>query len=289
MVSFSKTIAVVTGGGSGLGRALCLELSARGAVVYAADIDEPGAAETARLASDERAGDARCGDAATGIVPRGAVRAVPLDVSDASSIRALLDRVVSEHGRLDLMVNNAAVNVIGLMADIPLERAEEVLRINLVGGMAGCALSLAQMAEQGSGLIVNVASAAGLLAYPTTVPYTAAKAGLIALSLSLRAEARHHGVSVTVACPGMVDTPIYRRQMVHGMDRAAYRRLLPSRAMDPRRAARIILDAASRGREIVVFPLTMRLAWLLARCVTPAARLIRARAVRGFRAARRDG
>jgi len=289
MVSFSKTIAVVTGGGSGLGRALCLELSARGAVVYAADIDEPGAAETARLASDERAADAPCGDAATGFVSCGDVRAVPLDVSDPSSIRALLDRVAAEQGRLDLMVNNAAVNVIGLTADIPLERAQEVLRVNLLGGMAGCTLALARMAEQGTGLIVNVASAAGLLAYPTTAAYTASKAGLIALSRSLRAEARHHGVRVTVACPGVVDTPIYGRQAVHGMDRAAYRRLLPSRAMDPRRAARIILSAAARGREIVVFPLTVRLACLLARYVPPAARLIRARAVRGFRAARRDG
>ncbi|WP_156899176.1 SDR family oxidoreductase [Thermocrispum agreste] len=181
--------AIVTGTASGIGEALADKLVARGDTVYLADLDTDGAARVA-----ERLGS------------RAFARR--LDVTDAAAVQALVDEVDAEHG-LDLMVNNAGIAVGGAADELGLEHWNRCIDVNLRGVVHGAHAAYLKMKARGRGQILNTASLAGLVVSPLTGPYTATKHAVVALSLSLRAEAALHGVQVSVLCPGVIDTPIF--------------------------------------------------------------------------------
>ena len=241
----SRPVAIVTGAGSGLGRALARELAARGAHVVLADVDE---------------GRGRAVEAELAAAPGGA-RFVRADVTSWEDVDALVADTVAREGRLDWMVNNAGVGVIGEARDMELRHWRRVLDVNVLGVVHGVHAAYPRMAAQGFGRIVNMASFAGLVPTPTGVAYSASKHAVVALSLALRAEAKALGVSVTAACPSFVKTGFG--------DAAEYLRcrrdlLFPTRPEEPeaqRALARRILDAAARNRALVVTPAGMRLLW----------------------------
>ena len=271
MDRFRGAVAIVTGGASGLGRALCEELGRRGAIVVVADVDEPGARAVA------------AGIEATG----GWASAARLDVRDAAAVAALVQGTAAAHGRLDLMINNAGVAVMGEAQDLDLDHWRRVVDVNLWGVIHGATAAYGVMARQGSGHIVNVASLAGLAGFPTASPYATTKFAVVGLSQSLRAEGEDLGVKVSVVCPGFVQTAIFDNGAYVGSRKEDALAQVRFKMIDAGRAARLTLDGIARNRAFIVFPLYARLLWRLLRLSPGMAVPIHRMTVRGFRASRR--
>jgi len=249
MSSFDRC--VVTGAGSGLGRALSLRLARPDAVLLLADVDRAACEETAALA--ERQG------AATH------VRVV--DVSDAERVERLAqeaDALLSE--RIDLVVNNAGVAVAGAVGETTLEDWRWIVGTNLFGVVHGCHFFAPRLAARGRGAILNVASMAGLVSVPTMGAYNATKAAVVALSETLAAELRPSGVTVTVLCPSFFATRLLDRGRFASADleRAGRQAFARSRTTADDVAAVALRDLAA-GRLHSVPMLEGRLAWLAKR------------------------
>jgi NAD(P)-dependent dehydrogenase (short-subunit alcohol dehydrogenase family) len=236
MGSFGGKIAIVTGGASGIGRALCEALGARGAVVVVADIAAEGAAAVAR-----------------GITERGGrAEAKVLDVRDAEAVRKLVDDAASAHGRLDYMFNNAGIAILGEERDVSLEDWKRVLDIDLHGVVHGVHAAYPIMVRQGAGHIVNTASLAGLVPAPGQASYAAAKFGVVGLSYTLRAEGADLGVKVSVVCPGFIETPILHLSPSRfTVDRKRLMALAP-KPMAAERCAEIILRGVEKNRATIL-------------------------------------
>lgn len=182
--------AVVTGGASGLGRALCVALAERGARILVADVDEAGADETLSRLRGAEAHFRRC------------------DVAVPADVKALCDEAYDRFGGVDLVVNNAGVAVSGQVGDVPLEDWQWIMGINLWGVIHGCHFFLPRMRETGRGHILNVASAAGLLSAPNMAPYNVTKSAVVALSETLYGDLAGGPVGVSVLCPTFFKTNI---------------------------------------------------------------------------------
>jgi NAD(P)-dependent dehydrogenase (short-subunit alcohol dehydrogenase family) len=246
-------VAIVTGGASGIGEALCLELARRGARVIVADIDGDGARRVA--AAIARAS--------------GQARAYTVDVAREPDVRQLVEQTVATHGRLDYLFNNAGIVIEGDARDLTVDHWRRVLDVDLYGVLYGMLAAYPIMARQGFGHIVNTASAAAFFPDPGNAPYCTAKHALIGLSLSLRLEGTDLGVRVSAACPGYVRTNIFEsasvvnmpaRAAVHGRarERAAG---LPRRMMTADQAARVILEGVAHNKPVILFPAGIR--WAL--------------------------
>lgn len=183
---------VVTGGASGLGRALCLEVAKRGGNVVVSDVDLVGAQETAHLV--ESAG-------AKAFVER-------CDVSKKEDVDALAEASRKHLGQIDLLCNNAGVAVSGPFEEISMEDWKWIVDINLWGVIYGCQAFLPAMRERRSGHVLNVASAAGLLRTANMSPYNVTKVGVVGLSETLNTEYKEHNVKVTALCPTFFKTNI---------------------------------------------------------------------------------
>jgi len=203
MDAFKEKIAIVTGGASGIGRALCEQLCQLGATVLVADVNEEGA-----------------GQVASGINKTGGrARAVHLDVAQEEKVQKLIDETVSEHGRLDYMFNNAGICVIGEERDVSLDHWRSVLDVNLFGVIYGTTAAYSLMVKQGFGHIVNTASLAGLIPATQEISYTASKYAVVGISNALRMEGADLGVKVSVVCPGFVQTGIYDASLAVNVDK----------------------------------------------------------------------
>jgi NAD(P)-dependent dehydrogenase (short-subunit alcohol dehydrogenase family) len=253
---FKDKVAIVTGGASGIGRALCEALSRRGAVVIVADINTEGA---------ERAASAI-------ITAGGRARAAHLDVVKDEGVRKLVDDTASEYRRLDYMFNNAGVNVSRReMRDLTAEHWHSVIDVNLMGVLYGTIAAYSVMVQQGFGHIVNVGSLAGLLGFPTSIPYGVSKCALMGLSIPLRLEAADLGIQVSVVCPGEIRTDKPNQRYKFGL-------------VDAEEAAEIILRSVAKNHAIIVFPLYARVLWRLNRFFPKLLFPLGRKMVRDFRA-----
>jgi len=242
---------VLTGAGSGLGRALALRLARPGAVLLLSDLDRATCEETATLA--ERRG--------------AAAHARVVDVSDAGSVErlaaeadALLD------GRIELVVNNAGVAAAGAIGETPIEDWRWIVGANLFGVVHGCHFFVPRLVARGRGAVLNVASMAGLVSVPTMSAYNATKAAVVALSETLAAEVGSKGVKVTVLCPSFFDTHLLDqgRFAAPDLERAARRAFARARMTADDVAAVALRDVAA-GRLHSVPMLDGRLAWIAKR------------------------
>lgn len=249
MASCASTVAIVTGGASGIGRALCEALGREGATVVVADLDAAGARKVA---------------SAVGALGGTGFAAV-VDVADRHAVEQLVSTTVATHGRLDYMFNNAGLSIWGEARDMDADDWQRVIDVNLWGVVAGTTSAYRAMLSQGSGHIVNTASIAGLVPSPLAVPYVTAKHAVVGLSLALRYEAAAHGIKVSVACPGLVRTPFYDTVRVLNARREDTLPLLPGPFVTPERAARAILRGVKRNRAVIAFPWLARSAWRIHR------------------------
>jgi NAD(P)-dependent dehydrogenase (short-subunit alcohol dehydrogenase family) len=245
MTGFQDAVAIVTGGASGIGQALCDALATHGAKVVVADINAEGAQAVA-VAIGQRGGHAT---------------AHTVNVADAQSVSQLVQHTAAMHQRLDYMFNNAGIAVTADARDLRLEHWQRVIAVNLLGVIYGVQAAYPIMVQQGHGHIVNTASLAGLLPYPTNLPYATTKHAVVGLSLSLRAEAADLGVKVSVVCPGWVQSGIYAASPVLNVRREQVQPALPFKLMETDTAARRILAGVARNQALIVFPLYARLLW----------------------------
>jgi NAD(P)-dependent dehydrogenase (short-subunit alcohol dehydrogenase family) len=197
--------AVVTGGASGLGRAFCTELGARGCRVLVCDIDEAGAHATIEMV--QAAG--------------GEARYQHCDVGTNEEVEAVHEAAQAWFGHTDLLVNNAGVAVAGPMEEVRLEDWEWIMGINLWGVIYGCRAFLPEMKSRGAGHIINVASAAGLLSPPKMSPYNVTKSAVVSLTETIHQENRSTGVKSTVLCPTFFPTNIGKSARGGDEDQAA--------------------------------------------------------------------
>ena len=251
--------AVVTGAGSGLGRAFAIELARRSARLVLADVNEAAAEETSRLARENGRSSA---DEATVLV-------AACDVTSAEAVERLAVFAEERLGPVDLVINNAGVAVGGETGVVSLEDWEFVIGVNLWGVVHGCHAFVPRFRDRTHGAILNVASAAGLLAPPRLGPYNVTKAAVVALSETLFSELRGHGIGVTVLCPTFFQTQILdsSRGVQTEQQRAAVRELMRRSRLQAPDVAKAALAAVERGRLYAVPMTDGRLLWALKRLV----------------------
>jgi NAD(P)-dependent dehydrogenase (short-subunit alcohol dehydrogenase family) len=230
--------ALVTGAGSGIGRATALLCARRGADLFICDVNEAGLKET----EAEARGLGR------------EVVAETVDVSNREQMEAFADAVHRRVSAVDLLVNNAGVGLGAGFLETRLEDWDWIVPINVMGVVHGCHMFVPAMVERGrGGHVVNLSSAAGFFATSALAAYSATKFAVRGLSEALRGELAPKGIGVTAVCPGVINTPITRNSRLRGTaegERDRIVRLYERRNYGPDRVAERILHAVQHNRAV---------------------------------------
>ena len=240
MKTFDGKVAAITGAASGIGRALALDLVGRGCSVALCDVDEAGLAETVRLC------EARGGVKVT---------SARVDVADREAVFAWADAVVAEHGRVDLVVNNAGVALADDIETMSYDDLEWLMGINFWGVVHGTKAFLPHLRTNGSGHIVNLSSVFGLISIPSQSAYNAAKFAVRGFTDALRMELEIAGgdVSCTTVHPGGIKTNIVRNaRMRDGTTPDEFDRI--AKTTPEKAAAQILAAVAANKRRALVGP-----------------------------------
>lgn len=241
---FGGQLVLVTGAAGGIGRATAFAFAEAGARVVAVDRDAEGAARTAELAR---------------LIGAPAAWGETVDVSDEAAMEKLAEKVATEYGIVDVLVNNAGIGLSGSFLDTTVEDWKQVLDVNLWGVIHGCRLFGKQMAERGQGgHIVNTASAAAYQPSRALPAYSTSKAAVLMLSECLRAELAEKSIGVSAVCPGIVNTNITATTHFAGTDAAEEQRLRKRtsklygvRNYPPEKVAEAVLRAVVRNQAVV--------------------------------------
>jgi NAD(P)-dependent dehydrogenase (short-subunit alcohol dehydrogenase family) len=200
MSFLSGGVAVVTGAGSGIGRALAQQLAAAGSALALADIDEAGLLETAQSIAKKQA----------------LLTTHMVDVAEEASVRAFAEDVNSRHGRVTLLINNAGVSLHGNFEEISLDDFRWLMKINFWGTVYGVNYFLPMLKREQRGHIVNLSSVFGLIAPAGQAPYAASKFAVRGFTEALRHELEGSNVCVSCVHPGGIRTPIARHSRLGG-------------------------------------------------------------------------
>ena len=232
MKSLDGAVALVTGGGGGLGEALADVLAESGAVVTIADVRGDRAAAVAAALRAR-------GAAASGVV---------LDVSNPEAAAGVVQSLVDEHRRLDILVNNAGIDRTAPVDEISPAEWDRILAVNLSGPFHLARAAFPVMRRQGAGHIVNIASTAAKRAWANAAAYHASKWGLLGLSHALHVEGRPFGVKVTAVVPGGMRTPFLLER---------FPELDPAALQDPRNVAETVRFVLTQPAETVIPEITV--------------------------------
>lgn len=236
---FNGKKVLITGAGSGIGRATALQLAELGAALIISDLNPDGLARTASEAL-------RLG--------AGSVDTHIVDVSDWDDMQAMAGKVRKQHGALDILVNNAGVGLAGDFLNTTVDDWQWVLGINVMGVVHGCKLFAPDMVANGKGHIINLASAAGYYAAPDMSAYSASKHAVLGMTESLRAELAEKGIGVSAICPGVINTGIVASSRMRGAAGDAQDKLVAfyrKRNYGPELVAEAILGAVEHNRAVV--------------------------------------
>jgi len=242
MKNLSDKVVVITGAGSGIGRALALNLARKGSLLALSDVDEAGLAETVDLVKGAGARE---------------VRSDRLDVADRDAFEAYAETVVGQFGRVNVVINNAGVALAGDLVDLEYSDIDWIMGINLGGVLTGTKAFLPHLIASGEGHVVNISSLFGLVSMPGQSIYNATKYAVRGLSEALREEMliAGHPVGVTVVHPGGIKTAIARNSRVSAKeDKSKTAELFDKKLarMTPDRAAEIIVAGIEKDQARVL-------------------------------------
>lgn len=241
MREISGQIALVTGAGSGIGRAIALALAREGAHLILCDIN----AEALEPVRREIDGISRC------------ILAERVDVASIDAMRAFAEKVHSVTPAVDILVNNAGVGLMGTVLSTSYEDWQWILGINLWGVIHGCHLFVPKMAARGAGgHVVNVSSMLGYIPSPDVAGYSTAKFGVFGLSMCMRSELCKHKIGVSVICPGVINTNITKSARIRGHENVNETRnkvvsFYGKRNFGPERVACAVVTTIKRNKAIV--------------------------------------
>jgi meso-butanediol dehydrogenase/(S,S)-butanediol dehydrogenase/diacetyl reductase len=233
-------VAIVTGSGSGIGRAIAQLFSKEGAIVTVLDRNKDGGEETVELIR------AAGGNATFSMA----------DVSKARDVQQAVESTVARQGKLNVLVNNAAIQVLAKLADTSEEDWDRVQSVNLKGVFLGCKYAIPAMLQAGGGAIVNMASVLGFVGDPDLAAYCAAKGGVIALTRVAALTYGEHGIRVNCICPGDVETPLVQEYFdkdpdPEGLRETVYSKYALRRIASPQEIANAALFLASDESSFV--------------------------------------
>jgi len=190
-------VAIVTGGGAGIGRSICINMAKEGAKVAVMDINEEAALKTVEMIEKEDS----------------EALALKMDVTLKADVQAMTAQVLKTHGKIDILVNNAGTDIKGAITELTERTWDTLMDINLKGVFLCTQAVSHSMIERRYGRIVNISSMAGKTGEPLTSPYCATKFGVIGFTQSIALELGKHNITVNAVCPGPVDTDLIRQSV----------------------------------------------------------------------------
>jgi NAD(P)-dependent dehydrogenase (short-subunit alcohol dehydrogenase family) len=195
-------VALITGAGSGIGRAIALLFAREGAKIVVADISEADGEKSVELIKKADG---------EGVFVKG-------DVSKAEVARRMTDAAVGEYGRLDILCNNAGIESVGTVVDVGEEKWDKVINVNLKGAFLCSKYAIPKIIESGGGVVINIASVLGLIGSKGEAAYCASKGAIVSLTRAMALDFASQNVRVNCICPGSVLTPTFRRVIASSGD-----------------------------------------------------------------------
>ncbi len=233
-------VAIITGAGSGIGRAAALLFAAEGAAIVVADIDPTAGQETVKQISAQG----------------GRALFVPTDLRSEKQVRSLVDQAVARFGTVDILYNNAGVNLAAKVTDTSESEWDAVMSANVKSVYLTCRYVIPVMIKNGGGCIINTASAAAIVGLRGLAAYTASKAAVLGLTRNIALDYAEHNIRVNALCPGVTATAMTLRIIDSQPDRAKARERYDSarplgRMADPDEIARAALFLASEDSSFM--------------------------------------
>lgn len=247
---FKDKVVIVTGGGSGIGKALCVNLAKLGAIIIVTDIDINKATEVKSTIESIN----------------GYAESKKMDVTDYNNVKQIITSIAEKYSRIDYIFNNAGISILGEIRDFGIDHWNKVINVNLFGVLYGTIVSYPIMVKQGLGHIVNVASLGGLFPSPFNAPYIASKHAVVGLTKTLRIEAKELNVKVSVVCPGAVRTGIFENTEIVNIDRNQFFESFPTPTkglLEVNKAVEIILKGVIKNRGMILFPIQFKIGYWL--------------------------